>query len=78
LFRFITKNWRGRPLECHHTIGELINSTTIENGLLVRAALDQAEYKAGIKVSDEEFAQVLLKRNDFHANWNDTIRHRRI
>jgi hypothetical protein len=78
LFSFITKNWRGRPLECHQTIVELISSTTTETGLLVRAALDQAGYETGIKVSDEEFAQVLLKKSDFHGDWNYTIRPHRI
>ena len=74
LFCFITKNWRGRPLECHETIVNLISNTTTDAGLIVRAALDQKEYETGIKVTDEELSRVKLKRNDFHGEWNYTIK----
>lgn len=74
LFCFITKNWRGRPLECHETIVQLISNTTTDAGLTVRAALDLTEYETGIKVSDEELARVKLKRATFHGEWNYTIR----
>jgi hypothetical protein len=74
LFCFITNNWRGRPLECHQTIVQLISNTTTETGLVVRAALDTTEYETGIKVSDEELAQVRLKTAEFHGEWNYAIR----
>lgn len=73
LFCFITKNWRGRPLESLQTIVQLISNTTTKTGLLVRAALDPTEYETGIKVSDEKLAQVKLRRADFHGEWNYTI-----
>lgn len=76
LFCFITNNWRGRPLTSIQTIVELIANTTTETGLLVRAALDDNQYETGIKVSDEQLAQVKLKRSDFHGDWNYTIRPR--
>lgn len=74
LFCFITKNWRGRPLECHQTIVQLISNTTTDTGLIVRAAIDPSVYETGIKVSDDELAQVNLRRSDFHGEWNYTIR----
>jgi hypothetical protein len=74
LFCFITSNWRGRPLTSLQTIVELIGATTTDTGLIVRAAIDEAEYEIGIKVSDEQLAQVNLKRSDFHGDWNYTIR----
>jgi hypothetical protein len=74
LFCFITSNWRGRPLTSLQTIVELIGATTTATGLIVRAAIDEAEYEIGIKVSDEQLAQVNLKRSDFHGDWNYTIR----
>ena len=74
LFCFITKNWRGRPLECHQTIVNLISNTTTDAGLIVRAALDHNEYETGIKVTDEELSRVKLKRNEFHGEWNYTIK----
>jgi Rhodopirellula transposase DDE domain len=74
MFCFITNNWRGRPLTSLQTIVELIGNTTTATGLIVRAALDEAEYETGIKVSDEELSQVNLKRSEFHGDWNYTIR----
>lgn len=74
LFCFITKNWRGRPLISYQAIVELISNTTTRTGLLVRAALDEAEYETGIKVSDHDLAQVKLTPDDFHGEWNYVIR----
>jgi hypothetical protein len=77
LFCFITKNWRGRPLTSLQTIVELIGSTTTKAGLTVRAALDEATYETGIKVSNKELATVKLKRAEFHGDWNYTIQPRK-
>jgi hypothetical protein len=77
LFCFITKNWRGRPLTSYEVIVNLISNTTTEQGLLVKAALDETVYETGIKVSDEELAKVLLTRASFHGEWNYTIRPRK-
>jgi hypothetical protein len=77
LFCFITKNWRGRPLTSHQTVVELISNTTTKTGLSVRAALDETHYEIGIKISDEQLAQVKLKRADFHSEWNYAIRPRK-
>jgi len=77
LFCFITKNWRGRPLTSLQTIVELIGHTTTDTGLTVRAALDDTEYETGTKISDEQLAQVNLKRSEFHGDWNYTIRPRK-
>jgi hypothetical protein len=70
LFSFITQNWRGRPLESIQTIVELISSTTTTKGLEVRAAIDKTEYETGIKVTDAELANALLKKSGAHGQWN--------
>ena len=77
LFSFITQNWRGKPLESHATIVKLIGSTTTETGLKVYCELDEHPYKKGIKVTDEQMAQINIKCHDFHGDWNYTIRPRR-
>jgi hypothetical protein len=77
LFSFITQNWRGKPLVSCQAIVELIGSTTTRQGLTVRAALDTNDYEIGIKVSDDELAQVKLTRHDFHGDWNYTIKPRK-
>lgn len=73
LFSFISKNWRGRPLTDYRTIVELIGATTSTTGLTVRCQLDENLYPAGIKVSDQEMAQLNILRNEFHGEWNYSI-----
>jgi len=73
LFCHITQNWRGKPLVSHQVIVNLIAATTTRTGLRVRAELDTQHYPVGIKVSDEQLAQVRIKKNDFHGEWNYDI-----
>ncbi|MBX4893874.1 hypothetical protein HJB67_32340 [Rhizobium lentis] len=74
MFSFISRNWRGRPLTDYRTIVELIGATTSTAGLTGRCELDENLYPAGIKVTDEELAQVNIIRNEFHGDWNYTIK----
>ena len=74
LFSYISINWRGKPLTSLAVIIGLINGTTTETGLKVTAKLDEREYKKGIKISDEEFEKINLKRYKFHGEWNYIIR----
>ena len=73
LFCFITQNWRGKALISHEAIINLIASTTTQTGLTVQAELDTNTYETGIKVSDDELANVNLTPHDFHGEWNYTI-----
>ena len=59
---------------------QLIGSVTTEQGLRVRAALDESVYEASIKVkaSDQELAAVANERDEFHGEWNYRILPRRI
>jgi len=74
LFSYISINWRGKPLTSLAVIIGLINGTTTESGLKVTARLDEKEYKTGIKISDEEFEKINIKRYKFHGEWNYIIR----
>jgi hypothetical protein len=76
LFSYISRNWRGRPLIDYRTIVELIGATTSTAGLIVRCQLDENLYPAGIKVSDQEMAELNILRDDFHGEWNYTIKPR--
>jgi hypothetical protein len=67
-------NWRGKPLVSYQTIISLIGATTTENGLTVRCEQDRATYPKGAKVSDEEMAAINIVRDEFHGEWNYTIR----
>jgi hypothetical protein len=70
MFCHITANWRGRPLISREVVVNLIASTTTLQGLHIRAALDENTYAAGIKVSDEELAALVIERDEFHGEWN--------
>lgn len=73
LFSFITQNWRGKPLITHQVIVDLIAATTTTAGLQVRSQIDPRTYPKGRKISDAELAEVNIKRNSFHGEWNYEI-----
>jgi transposase len=73
LFSFISQNWRGKPLVSHEVIVNLIAGTTTETGLEVHSQLDTGTYPTGIKVSHEQVAEIDLRRDQFHGDWNYTI-----
>jgi hypothetical protein len=74
MFCFITMNWRGRPLRTFKTVVSLIGNTTTRAGLVVRATLDQRKYPTGKKVSKKEMSALNIERDNFHGDWNYTIR----
>jgi hypothetical protein len=73
LFSHISMNWRGRPLESHETVVQLIAATTTHSGLAVQAELDDRTYPKGTKITDEQMASLPLTRHDFHGEWNYTL-----
>jgi len=73
LFSFISKNWRGKPLESVEVIVNLIANTTTNKGLEVKASADKREYKKGLKVTDKEMNDINLKREYFRGDWNYNI-----
>ena len=73
LFSFMSLNWRGKPLESHEVIINLIAATTTSTGLKVYAQLDKRPYPTKIEVTDEQFAAVNITRHSFHGDWNYTI-----
>jgi hypothetical protein len=73
LFSFISQNWRGKPLISFEVIVNLIAATTTAKGLKVHAELDDRSYPAGTQIDDKELADVRLKRDKFHGEWNYEI-----
>jgi transposase len=73
LFSFISKNWRGQPLTSLKVIVSLIAATTTRKGLKIHAEIDDRRYPQGIKVPDQEMAQINLIRDPFHGEWNYEI-----
>jgi hypothetical protein len=76
LFSFISSNWRGEPLTDYETVVNLISRTTTTTGLTVTCRLDRRRYPVGRKISAAEWKSVNLARDEFHGDWNYTIRPR--
>ena len=74
LFSFISMNWRAKPLVSYRVIVDLISATTTETGLTVRCDLDTSTYPKGIVVTDQEMSQINMLPDDFHGEWNYTLR----
>ncbi|MGH8902389.1 MAG: ISAzo13 family transposase [Egibacteraceae bacterium] len=73
LFAHISMNWRGRPLESHEVVVQLIAATTTRSGLRVHAELDEGAYPKGIKISDADMKALPLVPHAFHGDWNYTL-----
>ena len=73
LFCHITRNWQGIPLETLEVVVNLIGATRTQEGLEVHAWLDGRQYEKGRKIRDADLAEIHLKRNKFHGDWNYEI-----
>ncbi len=73
LFCHITHNWQGVPLETLEIVVNLIGSTKTKQGLEVHAWLDGQKYEKGRKISNAQLAEIHIKRNKFHGDWNYQI-----
>ena len=73
LFSFISKNWRGKPLESLEVIVNLIANTTTKKGLKVKALADKRQYEKGLKVTDEEIKNIKIEIDTFRGDWNYNI-----
>lgn len=73
MFSFMSKNWRGRPLDSLGTIVNLISNTKTQKGLKIEADIDDTQYEKGIKVGDGEMERLNIERDDFHGEWNYKI-----
>lgn len=66
-------NWRGRPLTSIQVIINLIGATKSKTGLKVKTSFDENIYEKGIKITDEEFREINIEKEDFHGDWNYII-----
>ena len=67
-------NWRARPLTNIQLVVDLIASTKTSKGLKVKSRLDSTVYEKGIKISDDDLNKINLQKDDFHGEWNYTIK----
>lgn len=73
MFSYISMNWRGRPTINLETVVNLIANTTTCNGLKINAEIDTSSYPTGMKVSEDEFESINIKKDKFHGEWNYSI-----
>ena len=74
MFSFITINWRAKPLTAYEVVLEQIKHTTTKTGLTIDAVLDENHYETGKKITDKQMKSVNLQGDEFHPEWNYTIR----
>jgi len=77
LFSYISQNWRGQPLISHEVIINLIANTRTKTGLIVKCDIDLNQYPTGIKITKEMMDKLALERENFHGDWNYTLRTRK-
>ncbi len=77
LFSFISMNWRGKPLISYAVVVSLIANTTTTKGLTVKCRLDKSKYPKGIKISDDMMEKLNIQYDEFHGDWNYTIKPRK-
>lgn len=73
MFSYITKNWRGRPLETREAVVQLISNTKTKSGLEIKAILDKNVYESGKLVGDSEMSKINQRQHKFHGEWNYQI-----
>lgn len=74
LFSQISRNWAGYPLRSLEVLLGFIRGTTTSRGLQVEAELDKAVYEKGIKVSNQEMADLNIRRRHRCPDLGYTIR----
>ncbi len=74
LFSAISANWAGEPLTSYDKMIHLLNATTTQQGLVVKAILTTTEYQTGIKISDEQMDCLHLHKHETLPKWNYTIK----
>jgi hypothetical protein len=61
---------KGQPLISIEAIIDLIGSTTTTSGLKALCVKDENTYEIGIKVSDDDFEKITIKRETICPDWN--------
>ncbi len=73
MFSFISSNWAGQPLLDYETVLKFIRTTKTSTGLKIRAFLNKKQYFKGIRISDRQMKEIMLKRYTSRPNWNYSI-----
>jgi hypothetical protein len=73
IFCFISKSRKRKPLKLIEKVIKLKSNTITSKGLKIVYVEDDNKYEWGIKVTDEELAELSITRDTFHRDWNYKI-----
>jgi len=73
MFREISKNWAGEPLDSYETVLNYIQTTTTTTGLKVNAYLTHTDYPIGVETSDDAMDALNLHRHETQPTRNYTL-----
>lgn len=73
LFGPISTNWAGEPLRSVERLLAFVRGTATKTGLAVTAAVDEAVYPKGVRVSDAEMKGLKVRYHDTCPQWNYTL-----
>ena len=74
LFSYISCNWAGQPLTSYDKMIQLIEATTTQAGLVIKAKLTQQVYRTKIKIAKDQMATVNLHKHTVLPQWNYTLK----
>jgi hypothetical protein len=67
VFRHITRNWHGVPLETLEVVVRSIGATSTETGLEIQAWIDGHTCENGRAVTPDQLAECRIKRHAYHG-----------
>ena len=73
LFAQISRTWQGQPLRTVQTMINYLRTTTTSTGLKVRASVTRRSYPKGVRITDEQMAELHLCPHDILPKWNYTL-----
>lgn len=73
LFSFISKNWAGKPLDSYETVLKFARTTTTATGLKVKAYLVRKVYPKAVKITDDQMAELKMRRHSTQPARNYTL-----
>lgn len=74
MFCIISENWAGQPLDRYETMLKFIRSSQTQTGFRCLAHFDRRKYQTKQKLSQEEKANLNLRRDRLFPEWNYTIK----
>ncbi len=74
LFSAVTCNWAGEPLTTYDKMLDLIEATRTDQGLAVKATLNQKTYATQTKISDQQMAALNVQPHATLPRWNYDIK----